>query len=227
VQEGGPEAILRQLADPGRRARIADSLNTDHRTTLEETIVSYLPTNRHLEGLSLADIAAQRKLSLGETLCALLLEEDLSVGYVAAPPKSVAIWRQLSRDYMDLLARPDYMVCSDITPTGSFPHPRCYGAFPRFLGRLRRDFGTLTLEEMVQRMTDRPARRFGLPRRGRIERGFFADLVLFDAGRVMDNATYDDPRQFPTGIPFVVVNGGIAVDHERCTGLLGGQAVPA
>ena len=44
---------------------------------------------------------------------------------------------------MELLARPDYMVCSDITPAGSFPHPRCYGAFPRFLGRLRRELGTL------------------------------------------------------------------------------------
>jgi N-acyl-D-aspartate/D-glutamate deacylase len=118
------------------------------------------------------------------------------------------------------------MVCSDITPAGSFPHPRCYGAFPRFLGRLRRAFGTLSLEQMVQRMTDAPARRFGLRRRGRIERGCNADLVVFDAERINDNATYDDPRQFPTGIPFVIVNGGVAVDHERCTGLLGGQAIP-
>ena len=111
-------------------------------------------------------------------------------------------------------------------PAGSFCHPRCYGAFPRFLGRLRRTFGTLSLEKTVHTMTDRPARRFGLTRRGRIERGFFADLVVFDAERVMDNATYDDPQQFPTGIPFVVVNGAVAVDHERCTGLLAGQAVP-
>jgi N-acyl-D-aspartate/D-glutamate deacylase len=75
-------------------------------------------------------------------------------------------------------------------------------------------------------MTDRPARRFKLTKRGRIERGFFADLVVFDAERILDNATYDDPRQFPTGIPFVVVNGVVAVDHERCTGRLAGQAVP-
>jgi N-acyl-D-amino-acid deacylase len=75
-------------------------------------------------------------------------------------------------------------------------------------------------------MTNRPAQRSGLTRRGRIQRGFFADLVVFDADRVIDNATYDDPRQFPTGIPLVAVNGGIAVDHERCTGLLNGQAVP-
>ena len=138
----------------------------------------------------------------------------------------MAVWRQLSQDYMELLARPDYMVCSDITPAGSSPHPRCYGAFPRFLGRLRRAFPTLTLEAMVHRMTEAPARRFGLRRRGRIEKSYFADLVAFDADRVIDTATYDDPLQFPVGIPYVAVNGGLAVDREQCTGLLAGQAVP-
>jgi N-acyl-D-amino-acid deacylase len=226
VQEGGPEAILLRLTDPSQRSQIAKTLDAEHGGALEETIFSSLPNNPLLEGMSLRDVAAQRSLSMGETLCALLLEESLSVGYVAAPPRSVAVWHQLSRDYMELLARPDYMVCSDITPAGSFPHPRCYGAFPRFLGRLRRAFGTLSLEQTVHAMTDRPAQRFGLTRRGRIQRGFYGDLVVFDAERVIDNATYDDPRQFPTGIPFVVVNGGIAVDHERCTGLLNGQAVP-
>ena len=78
----------------------------------------------------------------------------------------------------------------------------------------------------MQRMTDAPARRFGLVRRGRIERGWFADLVVFDADRVIDTATYDDPRRYPIGIPFVVVNGQLAVDQERLTGVLAGQAVP-
>ena len=226
VQEGGPDAILRQLADPSQRARIAQALDTEHGGALDETICSYLPKNSHLEGRTLRDLAAERGLSMGETLCALLLDESLAVGYVATPPRSPAVWRQLGRDYMELLARPDYMVCSDITPAGSFCHPRCYGAFPRFLGRLRRNFGTLSLEKTVHTMTDRPARRFKLTNRGRIERGYFADLVVFDADRIVDNATYDDPRQFPTGIPFVVVNGAVAVDHERCTGRLAGQAVP-
>ena len=79
---------------------------------------------------------------------------------------------------------------------------------------------------MVQRMTDNPARRFGLTRRGRIEKGYFADMVVFDPDHVIDNATYDDPIQYPTGIPFVVVNGQVAVDDERCTGVFAGQAVP-
>jgi N-acyl-D-amino-acid deacylase len=226
AQEGGPPAILRRLANSAERARIADHLDANHRAALNDTVFSYAPRNRQVEGCSLSDLSAQAGKSMGATLCDLLLEEDLKVGFVGAPPRSVAVWHQISRDCMELLARPDYMVCSDITPTGSFPHPRCYGAFPRFLGRFRREFGTLSVEATVERMTDRPARRFGLTRRGRIEKGYFADITVFDADHVMDNATYENPRQFPTGIPYVIVNGGVAVDNEVCTGLLGGHAVP-
>jgi N-acyl-D-amino-acid deacylase len=226
AQEGGPDAILQRLADPGDRLKIADALDHDGSVPLDQLVCSYVGRDKALEGMSLADLAGRRGGSLGETLCDVLLSEALEVGHVTAPPRSVGLWRQVSRDCMELLARPDYMVCSDITPAGSLPHPRSYGAFPRFLGRLRREFGMLSLEAMVHRMTDRPARRFGLTRRGRIERGYFADLAVFDADRVVDTATYDDPRQFPVGIPFVLVNGQVAVDHERVTGALAGQAVP-
>ena len=75
-------------------------------------------------------------------------------------------------------------------------------------------------------MTDNPARRFGLTKRGRVEVGYFADLVVFDPDRVIDNATYDDPTQPPAGIPYVLVNGQVAVDNERCTGVMAGRAVP-
>ena len=75
-------------------------------------------------------------------------------------------------------------------------------------------------------MTDRPAQRFGLANRGRIEKGYFADVTIFDADRVIDTATYDDPIQYPAGIPYVLVNGQVAVDQERCTGIMAGHAVP-
>ena len=163
---------------------------------------------------------------MGEALCQLLVEEDMQVGYRGAPPHSVALWRQVSRDCVELLSRPDYMVGSDAIPLGSMPHPRAYGCFPRFIGRLRRQFDIMSLEQMVQRMTDNPARRFGLTKRGRIEKGYFADVTVFDAERIIDNATYDDPRQFPTGIPYVLVNGQVAVDTERCTGVYAGHAIP-
>ncbi len=226
AQEGGPQEILKRLRDPAQRRAIAAGIDASDAARLATIVFSYMPNAPELEGTLLRDLAARRGRSNGEVLLELLLEQNLKVGYLAEPPESQEVWAQLGRDFMELLARDDYMVCSDITPAGNHPHPRCFGAFPRFLGRLRREVGNLSLEAMIHRMTDRPARRFGLTHRGRIEKGWFADLVVFDEATVNDTATYREPKQFPLGIPYVLVNGAIAVDDEKCTGLYAGQAVP-
>ena len=225
--EGGPDAIMRRLRDGRSRDRLIRSLEDNPRRTLHDAVFTYMKVNKDLEGMSLPDVAAQRgSASLGETLIDLLAEEDGQICYRGAPPDSVRVWDQISRDAMEFLSRTDYMVGSDAIPIGSMPHPRAYGCFPRFLGRLRKKYPIISLEQTVQRMTENAALRFGLTDRGRIQRGYFADIVVFDAEHIIDNATYDDPVQFPTGIPFVLVNGQVAVDNERCTGVMAGQAVP-
>jgi N-acyl-D-amino-acid deacylase len=176
--------------------------------------------------MRLTEVARQRGATLGQTICDVLLESDLQVGYLNAGPSSTAVWQSVGRDAMELLARPDYMGCSDITPLGSMPHPRCYGAFPRIVGRLHRRFNTMSLEQLIQRLTDNPARRFGFTKRGRLQKGYFADVVVFDPQRIIDTATFDDPAQYPAGIPYVLVNGQVAVNPQGCTGVLAGQAVP-
>ena len=226
AHDGGPVAIMKRLRDPEDRARIVDFLDDDPRRRVDKGTFTHLKHNKALEGMSMEDVADDRGVSFGEALCDLLLEEDGQICYRGNPPHSVAIWRQVSEDAINLLARPDYMVGSDSIPIGGLPHPRAYGTFPRFLGRLRRSYTVMSLEATVQRMTDNAARRFGLTKRGRIEQGYYADIVVFDPDRVIDNATFDDPIQFPTGIPHVLVNGQVAVDHERCTGVMAGQAVP-
>lgn len=230
AQEGGPDAILECLSDIAIRARIVDYLDHDHDArggiAIGSVVFSYVPADPRLEGITLREIAARRDTTLGGALCDLLLEHQLRLGYCIAIPPSTGRWRQVGRDAVELLSRPDAMACSDITSLGSMCHPRSFGAYPRFLGRLRREIGGISLEMMINRMTDAPARRFGLTGRGRLERGYAADIVVFDAERIIDTATYDDPRQYPAGIPFVVVNGQVAVDAERCTGALAGEAVP-
>lgn len=227
AHEGGPDAIIKCLQDPTIRAKIANDL--EHHVSgdgdLVNTSLSYFPINSHLEGMSLSEISTDMKGSLGEILCDLLLEEDLSIAFCGRPPTDENILQQINLDALQLLSRPDYMIGSDSILLGSIPHPRGYGTFPRFL-KLRRELGVLSLEEMIQRMTDNPARRFNLKNRGRIEKGYFADAVVFDSENITDNATYEDPRQFPSGIPYVLVNGKIAVDREKCTGVLAGQAIP-
>jgi len=225
AQEGGPAEILKRLRDPSERKKIVAYLDRDEKPMLAMIILGYMPMAPEMEGTRLTDLAAKRGRTPGEALCEVLVEQNLKVGHVGAPPDSAAVRGRMDRDFMELIARPDYMVCSDITPAGRFPHPRSYGAFPRFL-RLRREIGGISLEDMIHRMTDRPARRFGLKDRGRIERNAFADVAIFDAATVSDTSTYENPRSFPLGVPYVIVNGQVAVDNGTCTGVFAGQAIP-
>ena len=84
----------------------------------------------------------------------------------------------------------------------------------------------MTVPALVHRMTGRPAGRFGLSDRGVLREGAFADITMFDEDTVIDTATYEDPRQYPVGIPHVVVNGLLAVSDGGVTGALAGRAVP-
>ena len=227
AQEGGAEAILARLSDPEQRRRVVSDINAYDTRPLDQMVFTHLPGHPELEGMSLYDIARTQGSTFGDVVCDLLLEEGLEVGYRGAPPVSVAITRTLARDQMELLARPDYMVGSDQIAIGGLPHPRAYGTFPRFLGRLRRQMpDVMSLETMVQRMTDNAALRFGLTDRGRVAEGYFADLVVFDPETIIDLATFEDPKQHPVGIPYVLVNGAIAVDDGECTGVMAGHAVP-
>ena len=124
-------------------------------------------------------------------------------------------------DVRAILADPDVFVASDgaaISPTGPAGHlpvhPREYGTFPRALAIVR-DERLMSLPMVVRTMTSLPADRFGLRERGRLTEGAFADLVLFDADRIRDTATYDAPHRFPQGITSVVVNGAIAWEQGK------------
>jgi len=229
VQNGGPDSILKKLNNKTEKQKIIDYLDnayTSNSRPLSEVSFSYVPNNPHLEGETLVSLANKNNKSFGEILTDILLEEQLEVGYVMLPPNNPKTCSLISEDSIKLLSRDDYMVCSDITAAGSMPHPRSYGAFPRFLGRLRRQFKLISLESMIHKMTGFPAERFKLSQRGLLKEGFFADIVIFNPDTIIDTATYDNPRQFPVGIEHVIVNGKIALENGHCTGTTSGYAIP-
>lgn len=101
-------------------------------------------------------------------------------------------------------------------------HPRSFGAFPRVLGKYVREEGLLTWEEAIFKMTEFPARTFGLQKRGSLREGYFADMVVFDPKVVSDKATFEKPYQFAEGIEYVLVNGQVVIDEGLLTkGLFG------
>jgi N-acyl-D-amino-acid deacylase len=105
------------------------------------------------------------------------------------------------------------------------PHPRGYGNNARALARYVRERNTVSLEEAIRKMTSLPADHFGFRDRGRLAVGHAADIVVFDAARVADRATYEQPHQYPDGISAVLVNGTVVVDAGVHTNARPGQIV--
>ena len=129
------------------------------------------------------------------------------------------------KDVQRILAFDDTMIGSDGIPVGEKPHPRLWGTFPRVLGHYSRDVGLFPLETAVWKMTGLTARNFGLADRGSVAVGKHADLVLFDAGTVKDAATYEEPTRPAVGIHTVIVNGGVAWEGGRSTGVRRGRVL--
>ncbi|WP_374447476.1 amidohydrolase family protein [Stella sp.] len=128
-------------------------------------------------------------------------------------------------DVTRVVSHPQSMIGSDGVPWDSFPHPRLWGTFPRVLGRYARDQGLMSLEQAVHKMTGLPAAEFGFRDRGLVREGAFADLVLFDAGRISDRATFETPKQPAAGIARVLVNGETVWQDGASTGARPGRAL--
>ena len=105
------------------------------------------------------------------------------------------------------------------------PHPRNFGTFPRVLAKYVRDEKVISLEEAVRKMTSLPAATLGLPDRGTIAPGKWADLVIFDPATVADKATFEQPFQYPVGIDTVIVNGEVVLDEGQHTNARPGKVL--
>ena len=165
----------------------------------------------------MADVMQETGQDAVDVISDLLLGEDLGVNQVTSGP-----WSETLRPF---IKHPVGMVGTDSTFIGAKPSPRTYGSFPRILGQFVRDEGLLSLEQAIHRMTGAAAARLGLRQRGTIRDGAYADLVVFDPATVRSNATYEEPRQFPTGIDPVVVNGTRVVDAATHTGATPGRGI--
>jgi N-acyl-D-amino-acid deacylase len=128
-------------------------------------------------------------------------------------------------DVRTVMRHPTTMIGSDGIAAGSRPHPRLYGTFPRVLGHYARDERLMSVAEAVHRMTGMPAEKFKLAERGFVRAGYFADLVIFDPATIADLGTYENPRQYPSGLSHVFVNGTAVVADGKHTGARPGRAL--
>ena len=223
--EGGYAEFQKRLADPEQRAKIADWLRQELSRRREHGVYVGTIANPALEQYQkkfLEDIAAGMSLSPEEALMKLFSETPQS--------PSVIFYSMNEADVQAALRQPWVSLGSDSgspTPqaraTSAAAHPRAYGTFPRVLGHYVRDEKLFTLEEAVRKMTSQAADRAQLSDRGVIRPGMKADIVVFDAARIRDVATYEDPHHFSEGVLDVVVNGVPVLRDEQMTSALPGK----
>lgn len=215
--------MLKRLKDPKVRERLAEEYEKTGRD-FNKLIVSFVKSekNKPIEGMSLQKIAEKRAQTVVDTFCDILIDER-------AEAMNVTFWGN-EEDVTTMVQHSAMMPCSDgwmLAPYGPLgagkPHPRCYGAFPRYIRRYVREEKVLTLEEAVRRMTSMPASRMGLQDRGLLLEGMKADITVFDPENVKDLSTFETPHVYPEGISTVLVNGAITVDNGEHTGALNGK----
>jgi N-acyl-D-amino-acid deacylase len=183
--------------------------------------------NDHLKpltGKSLAEVARLRGKSPEETAMDLVIEDGSRVGTVYFLMSEENVKKQIRLPWISF--------CSDsgsLAPEGVFLksscHPRAYGSFARLLGKYVRDERVIPLEEAIRRLTSLPAANLKIKDRGALAPGYFADVVVFDPASIRDNATFDEPHQYATGMVHVFVNGQQVLRDGQHTGARPGQVV--
>jgi N-acyl-D-amino-acid deacylase len=217
VQEGGFKEWSRRLQDPAIRARVKSEMATPTDQWENFFVAVGSPENillvgfknpklKALTGKSLAEVAKQRGQSPQETAMDLVIEDHSRVE---------AIYFLMSEDNVRKeLALPWVSFGSDeasLAPEGAFlranPHPRAYGNFARVLGKYVRDEKIVSLAEAIRRLSRLPAENLKLERRGALQPGYYADIVIFDPDKIQDHASFAQPHQYATGVRDVWVNG--------------------
>ncbi|HEV8537057.1 MAG TPA: D-aminoacylase [Candidatus Limnocylindria bacterium] len=235
VQEGGFNAWVARLRDPSVRERVAREMRAPGKDWenlylaaggAEGVLLVHFKSERlkPLTGKTLAEIARARGTRAEETAIDLVVEDQSRVGACYFIASEDNLRRQVTLPWMSFgsdEAAP--------APEGVFlrsnPHPRAYGTFARVLGHHVRDEAQIPLDEAIRRLTSFPAENLGLDRRGRVARGYFADLVAFDPGAVRDHATYADPHRYASGIVHVFVNGEQVLRDGEHTGARPGRVL--
>ncbi|MBB5686826.1 N-acyl-D-amino-acid deacylase family protein [Sphingobium boeckii] len=210
AQEGGYQALRKRLHDPALAVRLRAEITETMRK--RGGAASLLITDGPHKGRTVAQIAAAAQIDPIAAAIRLIQESDFAL----------ASFNQSEPDIAAFMKRPWVMTGSDASPG----HPRVYGSFARKYAKYVVADRVITLRQFIERSATLTADTFKLKDRGRLRRGAFADVVIFDPKTYAARATYDQPKLFATGVQTVIVNGTIAIDHGKPTAAAPGRPLP-
>lgn len=224
AHDGGVNALLERLANPELREKLQQEIGKEvnARGGPERIMIASVSSARNasLTGKNIAEIASMWQCGEEDAIVRLLLEEEAAVS---------AVYFSISPDDMEYILSSsmvavgsDGMGMSVEKNSGKVAHPRSYGTFSRVLGKFVREKQIMTLETAIYKMTRLPAVRLQLFDRGLVKVGAVADLTLFDPNTVSDAADFTNPHKYSLGIKHVLVNGQLAVEDGKLTGVAAG-----
>ena len=235
VQEGGYDRWAERLRDPQIRARVKKEMsspadkweNLYYLAGSAENVLLVGFKNSKLKpftGKTLAEVARLRNSSTEDTAMDLVVEDGSRVSVVYHLMSEENVRREIKQPWMSFGSD-----AASLAPEGVFlkssTHPRAYGNFARLLGKYVREEQLISLPEAIRRLSTLPARNLRLEKRGSLQPGFFADVVIFDPQKIADHATFADPHQYATGVVHVFVNGIQVLGNGHHTGAKPGRVV--
>jgi N-acyl-D-amino-acid deacylase len=223
VAEGGKIQLLKRLKDPAIKAKVIKEMQEQKAYEYDKVVIAMSPINKSFIGKKITEIAKIQEVSIEEAIINMLLisegrisifldtlsEENVKMGIISSLGFIASDGVGYDIDY--------YHKKNDIV------HPRCFGAFPRFLGKYVKKEFLIGWEEAIYKITYGPAQKLGLKNRGLIKEGYWADLVLINPEKIIDKATFENPYQYPQGIEHVLVNGEVAIENSYYTGRKSGK----
>lgn len=224
AKEGGHDKTIELMANPAERRKMIQEIYF-HVPPEKILLVGFRNKNlRNLIGKSLAEVAQERNLTPKETVVDLIKKDNSRIQVVYFSMSEDNVKQKLTLPYMS--------ICSDAgsyTNQGVFleqsTHPRAYGSFARLLGHFVREEKVISLEEAIYKLTTLPATNLKLKKRGTLKKGYFADVVVFDANEIRANATFKEPHQYAEGMKHVFVNGTQVIENGEHTNQFPGRIV--
>jgi N-acyl-D-amino-acid deacylase len=228
AQEGGTAAMLARLRDPATRARLDREITQglpgwyNHYTAIgswEGMLLVSLsaPEHRRFQGKRMSEVIAALGGKPTDVLFDLLLANQGSVTTVYFHHTEADMLAALRQPFVSIGSAGSALASAGPLAAGH-PHPRAFGTFPRVLGRYVREQKLLTLEDAIRKMTSANAAKVRAQDRGLLRPGHWADVTIFDPRRIADNASYDRPLRYPSGIEWVLVNGQVVLARGKHTG---------
>jgi len=230
VQEGGAGAMRRRLRDPGIRNKVLYEMrngipykNSDPEDVM---LIGFRldSLNELYRGKRLNDVANIHGKDADETVIDLLICDRSPIGAVYYQQTEENIRKIIQQPYLSFGS--DGASMSDLEIFEDWgTHPRAYGTFARVLAKYAREEKILTLQEAIRRMTSLPASNLKIKKRGSLKVGHFADIAIFNPNTIQDHATFEEPKQYATGMAHVFVNGIQVLKDGEHTGEKPGRIV--